>query len=494
MKAAIARLPAARKTVGSDALSRVCVVSPPARRLRPRGHPPAASKDSMHAEETVSSSYHPPVGTPLWDGDAIVVGAGISGLAAARGLAEAGLRVLILEARNRIGGRVLTQPFAGEPGGRVVELGAEFIHGRPPELLALLEEANLAIVEGAHAQRCFHKGRLGPCGQDDAGWALLEGMAAAAASRDLSPDMSFDHYLSQTDAPDAAKASARQYVEGFNAADAREIGIAGLARQQAAEDAIEGDRVARVVSGYGALADYLYARALAAGATLRRNAPVTRVEWKPGACAVHAGEAQDRARRLICTLPVGVLQGGSVEFSPEPQAVLHAARSLSAGQVQRIVLQFTHPWWLEAPGWTQDTGFLLAREQPLPVWWTKAPTESPLLTGWIGGPRARRFCSPGDLQAAALSTLAAIFDQTNAQITRNLVAAHHHDWSADPYTRGAYSSVPAGASAAPETLSAPVENTLFFAGEHTDTTGHPGTVHGALRSGMRAARQVLSCL
>jgi monoamine oxidase len=438
----------------------------------------------MNAKQIVSSTYHP----SLWEGDVIVLGAGISGLAAARVLADAWLGVLILEARDRTGGRVFTQSFAGEPGTAVVELGAEFIHGRPPELLALLEEANLPIVEGAQTQRCFHNGRIDTCPQDDAVGALLAGMSAAAASA----DMSFDHYLAQTEGADAAKTLARQYVEGFNAADAREIGIAGLARQQEAEDAIEGDRIARVVSGYSALADYLCDRALAAGATLLRNAPVTRIEWKPGACIVQTGAAQYSARRLICTLPVGVLQGGSVEFSPEPHAIRHAACSLSAGLVQRIVLQFTHPWWRDAPGWSQDTGFLLAREQPLPVWWTTAPTESPLLTGWIGGPRARDFSSSGELQAAAISTLTAIFNQTAQQISGKLAAVHHHDWSTDPYTRGAYSSVPAAASAAPSILSTPVENTLFFAGEHTDTTGHPGTVHAALRSGLRAANQLLA--
>jgi monoamine oxidase len=454
----------------------------------------------MNAKKIASPSYHP----PLWEGDVIVLGAGISGLSAARALAEAGLRVLLLEARDRIGGRVFSQSLAAEPDGQVVELGAEFIHGRPPELLALLEEAHLPIVEGAQTQSCFQDGHIGPCPQDGAVWALLEGMPAAAASA----DMSFDHYLAQVDAPEAAKASARQYVEGFNAADAREIGIAGLARQQVAEDAIEGDRIARVVQGYSALADYLCERALAAGATLRLNTPALRIEWQPGGCVVDAGarSATDevsglsryRARRLVCTLPVGVLQGGCVEFSPEPRAVLHAARSLSAGLVRRIVLQFTHPWWQDAlgwrnaEGWSRDTGFLLAREQAVPVWWTTAPVESSLLTGWLGGPRARGFGPTEELRAAALSTLAAIFDQSAEQIAGHLVAAHFHDWSSDPWTRGAYSSVPAGASAAPEVLSAPVDGTLFFAGEHTDTTGHPGTVHGALRSGLRVARQVLS--
>src|SRR5260370_42188958 len=91
--------------------------------------------------------------------DVVVVGAGMAGLTAARGLAEAGLKVLVVEAQDRIGGRIWTRHVGDE----AIELGAEFIHGRPPELWALIEEAGLETYERGGAQVCFEDGALSDC-------------------------------------------------------------------------------------------------------------------------------------------------------------------------------------------------------------------------------------------------------------------------------------------------------------------------------------------
>jgi monoamine oxidase len=93
---------------------------------------------------------------------------------------------------------------------------------------------------------------------------------------------------------------------------------------------------------------------------------------------------------------------------------------------------------------------------------------------------------------SGLRSLERIFSLPAEGLGTELLGWHTHDWQLDPYSRGAYSYAPKGASEASALLATPVEGTLFFAGEHTDTTGHPGTVHGALRSGLRAAAQVLN--
>ncbi len=416
--------------------------------------------------------------------DCIVLGAGMAGLTAARRVAEAGKRVLLLEAQGRIGGRMRTRHVPGLA--RPVELGAEFVHGRPPELLALLDEAALAITEGEGDQLCFLDGRVQACPEDEGAWKLVAGMAEVA-ERD--GDMSFNHYLAQADASAADKERARNYVEGFNAADAGVIGIAGLAQQQAAEDAIDGDRVARVDRGYQALAEYVGQRAEAAGASVLLHTPVDQVRWSRGRCAVQAMDGRDwTARLVICALPLGVLQNAPEMFAPRPEQALAAAAGLRAGAVERIVLEFRERWW--AQGYPH-LHFLFAQGCHPPTWWTTAAIESPLLTGWAGGPNAH-ISEDGDaLGREALRTLEQIFGRS---LGGELVRVHHHDWQLDPYARGAYSYVPVDASGAPATLAQPVENTLLFAGEHTDITGHPGTVHGAMRSGLRAAGQALALL
>jgi monoamine oxidase len=112
-----------------------------------------------------------------------------------------------------------------------------------------------------------------------------------------------------------------------------------------------------------------------------------------------------------------------------------------------------------------------------------------MLTGWVGGPRALALPRGAALQTEALAMLSAVFQRTD--LPSLLVSAHTHDWMVDPLSVGAYSYAPKGACNASDELAQPVADTIYFAGEHTDTTGNWGTVHAALGSGLRAAGQIL---
>jgi len=164
--------------------------------------------------------------------EVLVIGAGMAGLTAARTLAEAGVSVTVLEARNRVGGRILTQHIGNE----TIELGAEFIHGRPPELWALIAETGLETYERDGTQACFTSGSLQPCHEDERAFHLLDKLEDYTGS-----DVNFTQYLSTLHATDSERISARSFVEGFNAADASQISAVSLGVQQKAEETIEGD-------------------------------------------------------------------------------------------------------------------------------------------------------------------------------------------------------------------------------------------------------------
>jgi monoamine oxidase len=418
----------------------------------------------------------------------IVIGAGIAGLAAARMLAEAGNRVTLIEARDRVGGRIHTLPAID--GGLPVELGAEFIHGLPPELIDLVDEAGLTRFELEGDYRCYRQGRIGPCDDQREVGQVFDQLGNLQLPDD-SPDLSFHEFAVLRGFSSEVTAWASNYVEGFNAADADRISVLSLAKQQAAEDAISGDRVFRVVEGYAQLPAFLERRFLQAGGELLLSAPVRSVDWQPGRVEVATLGRIFQASAAILTLPLGVLQAKSVSFTPEP-GILETAGRLIMGPAARIVYEFDRGFWSTFRS-LDGLSFLLAPQATPPTWWTTNPKPSSLLTGWMAGRRVRNV-QMDELPETGLATLAAFLDSSPSDLRRHLLRCHLHDWQLEPHTLGAYTYVPKGAIHASDELSVPVERTLFFAGEHTDTSGHWGTVHGALRSGYRAARQVLEAI
>jgi monoamine oxidase len=421
--------------------------------------------------------------------DVIVIGAGISGLAAARTLAEAGRKVVLLEARDRVGGRIHTIPATD--GELPVELGAEFIHGLPPELLQLVEEAGLTWFELEGDFRCFRKeggsGRLLPCDDQHEVDRLFDELGSAQLPGE---DISFHEFVVQRGLSAQAAAWATNYVEGFNAADADRISLHSLAKQQAAEDAISADRLFRVIEGYAQVPAFLLRRFLAAGGEFCASTVVRSVDWKPGRVEVTTTSGRVfQGTSAIVTLPLGVLQASSVAFTPPPLHILEAAGRLAMGPAARVVYEFDSSIQSLFAG-LDEVSFLLAPESTPPTWWTTSPRPSSMLTGWIAGRKARQV-EMAALPETGLATLTEILGISLEDGKKHVVRWHLHDWQLDPRSLGAYTYVPRGAVHASDELAVPVEATLFFAGEHTDTSGHWGTVHGALRSGYRAANQVL---
>jgi monoamine oxidase len=289
-----------------------------------------------------------------------------------------------------------------------------------------------------------------------------------------------------------------EYVEGFHAADPHRVSIRSLAQAEAASEKDEGTQLFRLKTGYGALVDWFQARASRKGAEFRFNTIVERIEWARGEVVVHAatqkGRARFRARAALITLPLGVLQAheeAGVRFEPALGQKQSAINSMAMGEVVRIVLQFRSRFWP-----VQQMGFVHAPGRRFATWWSDERTTGSLLTGWSGGKRASRLSdlSPNEIEAEAIHSLATMFRIDHRRLKEMLVASYMHDWNGDRFSRGAYSYTPKGMTRAGDELSKPVQETLFFAGEATDTEGEQGTVHAALTSGKAAAKTILRLL
>ena len=166
------------------------------------------------------------------------------------------------------------------------------------------------------------------------------------------------------------------------------------------------------------------------------------------------------------------------------------------GQARRFTLLFAERFWEGLPPQPalSELSFLFAFTEMPPVWWTAHPEASNTITGWVGGPRSAALTGldAKTLGDKACATLARIFGLRSKRIHALLKGCYTHDWQHDRFSLGAYSYVAAGGLDASRQMTEPVADTLFFAGEHTDITGHWGTVHAAMRSGLRAAEQILS--
>ncbi|MEO7913287.1 MAG: NAD(P)/FAD-dependent oxidoreductase [Roseiflexaceae bacterium] len=427
------------------------------------------------------------------DADVLVIGAGAAGLAAARMLADAGRRVIVLEARTRIGGRVWTdRSFAAIP----VERGAEFIHGDQADSWALVRRAGLHTESFSRWQGrrvVAEDGRL-------AGDELLHARA------DLQRVFTLEQQLAAYQGPDCSLADwlvANAYsplaahiadlrLAHSNCATPHTISVAELVHELKIAD--KGPDDFHILDGY----DRVLAL-LADGLDIRLGMEVTAIRWGEDGVQVmtRAGALEAtpthpftpsplqsfQAPHAVITLPLALLQAGAVAFDPPlPAAKRAAINALTMAPAMKLLLRFDQRFW------DAEMTFLSGRD-PVPVWWT-IHRDQPLLTGFVTGPRAARLAAHGTEGALeqGLAALTAIFGDAPRRL---FAAGEVVDWAADEWARGGYSSVPPGAYGQRAVLAQPA-GTLHFAGEATVYANNPATVHGALHSGERAAREIVA--
>jgi monoamine oxidase len=426
-------------------------------------------------------------------GDVVVVGGGVAGLAAATRLAGAGRAVTLLEARSRLGGRVYTHtpPGTGDP----IELGAELIQGESADFLDLVRRGNLTLQELPNHHQYLRAGVARPF--PDAP-ELVSRLLELRRSGDV-PVSELLRRQSQSGLTPEEIETVTGYLEGFHTADLNRFGAAALEENQTAEEE-DGDRQFRVAEGCGAVVKELASRLDAASGTVQLETIVTQLRWRPGEVEIEAqspgGAVQIRSAQVVLAVPLEILKAapgetGAIRLEPYPPGWEAALAALHTGAARRIVLRFESAWWMERR--PPVSGFVHGRNEVFSVWWTASPPKVPLLTGWVGGPRAAglRGRTQDEVAAVALQSLSNIFGLDISTLESRLQAAYSHDWSDDPFSRGAYSYGGVGGVPAVQLLGRPVANTLYLAGEAVAGQGRNATVPGALLSGHAAAARLL---
>lgn len=426
--------------------------------------------------------------------DVAVIGGGAAGLIAARRLGEAGLSVVLLEAQDRLGGRILT----AEPG---LELGAGFVHGQPDSTLSLAREAGLEVIEAEGEAWTGHDGRLAPAAGRFAGLGPL-----LAKARRIQEDVAAGEFFERfRDDPELAESAAWaiRLVQGFDAADPARASLKAIAAEWTGDAGMRSPQ-GRVRGGYGALLSHLVHR-LPAAVERSMGTRVRTIDWGSGGVLLDVirggASARIEAKAAVVTLPLGVLQAPpadplAVRFAPELTGKRAAFGGLAMGPVLKVLLLFKETFWTILEGGRyRKASFFFRDRGHFPTFWTAAPSAEPIVAAWYGDPGAAEISGEPDdrIIGLAIESLETLFGGAVA-LEPLLRLARVHNWQSDPFSRGAYSYVAVGGLGARRALAEPLGGRLFFAGEATDDTGEATTVASALSSGERAAREVIASL
>lgn len=439
------------------------------------------------------------------DRDVVVIGAGVAGLACAQRLQAAGIDFVVLEAADRVGGRIQTNFALG--GGKPFEIGALMVHGKRVITHAWIREAGLHTrpLPTTKRARFWRNGRVerlplpGNLLHRTIGIRAFYQGAFTLPKRMIAydgPDVSLAEWLGRQDALPGARLLVSLLYAHASAADDDALGVRGPAEETVLASEDFGYRNFQVVEGYDTL---MARRAEPLANRIRLKTLVTSVERWPGGVRIgtigpDGIEDEVRARRAVVTLPLGVLKSETVTFDPPlPEAKRAAVRAIAFGDAMIILLRLRESDLAQRLG---DFG-LLWGEGPTSFHRPYVATRDPpdILDGFLVGREARRRAALSDDEVRDLTV-----EELRAVVPPSVHVGKVDGfacsrWPVHPFIRGGYSFLPPGGTVQHRRdLAAPVDGVLFFAGEATHTRGEPATVHGAIETGYRAASEAIESL
>jgi monoamine oxidase len=414
----------------------------------------------------------------------IILGGGVSGLMSARELSKLGYAVTILEATDRLGGRIHTvrNSLFTQP----VEKGVEFIHGNLPLTIGLLKESGIEYkpVRGNMIRVVDGDWKT----QDDftLGWDEL-----TRKMNSIRQDMTMDEFLKENFSDEKytdLRTSVLRFANGFDLADTSRASVLALREEWMGEE----DEQYRIPGGFDQVINFLEKECLQSGVIIHTSTPVAEIKWgKNDVKIVTSYKKTYNATKVIVTASLGFLQSGrSIIFEPGIDNYLHTAKKIGFGTVIKVMLEFKEAFWEKKK---KGISFLLTNEI-IPTWWTQSPSPYPLLTGWAGGPQAWALENKDDetILDLALQSLSNVFQKTVNEVKQMLTASAVANWTKDPYSNGAYSYDTVGSIEAKKLLNTPIEETIFFAGEAFYEGPSFGTVEAALVSAKSVIEKIVN--